>query len=117
MKGDPTKGNKDPKTHKVTSPSGKSTTEVTTKSVKDAKANKNAFKERPAYKGKEHKTKEGKIYGTTSHAGVFTRTTSPMARRKAKKAQRTDRALHRKDSISHSTTIKRFKSATPKGTD
>lgn len=106
---------KSPKTHTTTAKSG-GEIEVTKKSVEDAKAKTGAFKERPAYKGKEHKNKDGKIYGTTSHAGLFTRTTSPIARRKASKALQRDKAIHKQDSTKHSATIKTFQRAKKKGT-
>ena len=105
---------KSPKTHTMKAKSG-GKIEVTKKSVEDAKAKTSAFKERPAYKGKAHKNKSDKIYGTTSHAGVFTRTTSPVARRKAAKALQRDKAIHKQDSTKHSATIKRFQGAKRKG--
>lgn len=109
--------NKDKKkTHTMKAKSG-GKIEVSQKTVKDAKAKTGSFKERPAYKGKEHKNKDGKIYGTTSHAGVFKRATSPVARRKAKKALQRDKAIHKQDSTAHSARIKRFQSAKLKGTD
>jgi len=107
---------KSPKTHTMTTKSG-GKIEVTKKSVDDAKAKTGAFEERPAYGGKEHKNKDGKIYGTTSHAGLFTRATNPVARRKAKKALEKDKALHKADSTRHSATIKKFQGAKRKGTD
>lgn len=107
---------KSPKTHTMVSKSG-GKIEVTKKSVEDAKAKTGAFEERPAYKGKEHKNKDGKIYGTTSHAGIFTRTTSPVERRKASKALERDKATHKQDSTAHSATIKRFQGAKRKGMD
>lgn len=107
---------KSPKTHTMKTKGG-GKTEVTEKSVQDAKAKTNAFKERPAYKGKVHKNKDGGVYGTTSHAGIFTRTTGPVQRKKAKKALERDKAIHKQDSTSHSATIKRFQGAKRKGTN
>lgn len=112
----PNKDKKKPqKTHTMTTKSG-SKVEVTKKSVTDAKAKTNAFEERPAYKGKAHKNKDGKIYGTTSHAGLFTKATGPVSRRKAMKALERDKAIHKQDSTAHSATIKRFQGAKPNGT-
>ena len=105
---------KEPKTHTMISKSG-GKIEVTKKTVDDAKSKTGLFKERPAYSGKAHKTKDGTIYGTTSHAGVFTRTTSPVARRKAMKALERDKAIHKQDSTNHSAMIKRFQSSKLKG--
>jgi len=107
---------KSPKTHTMKTKSG-GKIEVTKKSVEDAKSKTGAFKERPAYKGKTHKGENGGIYGTTSHAGVFTRTTSPVARKKALKALERDKAIHKQDSTKHSATIKRFQGAKRKGTN
>lgn len=107
---------KSPKTHTMTAKSG-GEIEVTKKAVDDAKAKTGAFKERPAYGGKENKNKDGKIYGTTSHAGIFTRTTGPVARKKASKALERDKALHKADSTQHSATIIRFQGANRKGTE
>jgi hypothetical protein len=115
MAQDPKK-KKSPKTHTMTAKSG-GKIEVTKKSVDDAKAKTGAFKERPAYGGKEHKNEDGKIYGTTSHAGVFTRTTGPVERRKASKALERGKALHKADSTQHSATIKGFQGAKRKGTE
>ena len=109
MAQDPKK-KKSPKTHTMTAKSG-GKIEVTKKSVDDAKAKTNAFKERPAYGGKTTKA------GTTSHAGVFTRTTGPVSRRKAAKALAYDKKLHKQDSIKHSGMTKSFATAKPKGTN
>lgn len=106
--------NKEKKTHTIKTRSG-GKADVTKKAVDDAKAKKGAFQERPAYKGKEHKNKEGKLSGITTHAGNYMATTGPVARRKAKKDLERDKALHKQDSTQHSATIKRFQSAKKKG--
>lgn len=92
------------KTHTIKTKSG-SKASVTSKSVKDAKAKKGAFKERPAYKGKEMKS------GTVSHSGKFTRTTNPTSRRAARKVLEKEKRVYQRDSTAHSQTIKRFAKA------
>jgi len=109
-----TKGGKDPKkkTYTIKDTKG-SKAQVDGKSVKDAEKNKGVFKERPAYKGKEVKGKDGSVSGVKKHDGSYIRAVGRVARRKAKKALEYDRKVHKADSISHSNTIKAYKQAKP----
>lgn len=105
----------DPKKKKIIKTKSGGNASVSQKTVDDAKANKGVFKERPKYKGKVIKNKDGSMSGIKKHDGSYTRTTGPVARRKAAKDLEYDRRLHRKDSISHSQTIKTFQNAKKKG--
>lgn len=107
----------DPKKKKSTAKpytvkSNKGSTAVSKQAVDSAKAKTGAFEPRPAYSGKAHTNKDGKLSGITTHAGKYMSTPGPVQRRKAEKTLEYDKKMHQADSTKQAGVIKRFSTAT-----
>lgn len=88
---------------------------VSKKSVEDARSGTGAFKKAAPYKGRVVKGKSGKMSGIIKDDGSYTRTTNPVARKKAKAALAKDKKLHSKSANTRTKRNTRFKKAKPVG--
>lgn len=105
--------NKEARTHKVKTKSGGKAS-IRKSTVDSAKAGTGAFKPATKYKGSAVKNKAGKMSGYKTNDGKYTRTSTPVERKKGAKALAYDKKLHDTASKKRTERNKRFASAKKK---